>query len=107
MQQREGAHRAHLTQQVTHGQGLCYLRKGKYFLETDGKYFQEKENILNPHRFGENFRETGIVFVDLAVGGVEPELRGLRDEDRDVGAGRGLEVEGRGAVLEKPETSVL
>ena len=47
------------------------------------------------------------VFVDLAVGGVEPELRGLGDEDRDVGAGRGLEVEGRGAVLEKPETSVL
>ena len=59
------------------------------------------------HRFGEKFRETLVVFVDLAVGGVEPELRGLRDEDRDVGAGRGLEVEGRGAVLEKPETSVL
>ena len=107
MQQRQGAHRAHLTQRVTHGQGLCYRRKGKYFLETDGKYFQENGNILNPHRFGEKFRETGIVFVDLAVGGVEPELRGLRDEDRDVGAGRGLEVEGRGAVLEKPETSVL
>ena len=48
----------------------------------------------------------GIVFADLAVGGVEPELRGLSDEDRDVGAGRGLEVEGRGAVLEKPEPSV-
>ena len=107
MQQREGAHRAHLTPQVIHGEGKCYLRKGKNFLETDGKYFQENGNILNPHRFGEKFRETGTVFVDLAVGGVEPELRGLGDEDRDVGAGRGLEVEGRGAVLEKPETSVL
>ena len=64
-------------------------------------------NIFKPQRFGEKFRETLVVFVDLAVGGVEPELRGLRDEDRDVGAGRGLEVEGRGAVLEKPETSVL
>ena len=62
---------------------------------------------MNPHRFGGKFRETGIVFADLAVGGVEPELRGLGDEHRDVGAGRGLEVEGRGAVLEKPEPSVL
>ena len=61
---------------------------------------------MKPQISGEKFRETGIVFVDLAVGGVEPELRGLGDEDRDVGAGRGLEVEGRGAVLEKPETSV-
>ena len=72
-----------------------------------GNIFQEKGNILKSQIFGLKFRETGIVFVDLAVGGVEPELRGLRDEDRDVGAGRGLEVEGRGAVLEKPETSVL
>ena len=84
--------------------GNIISERGNIFWKQMGNIFQEKH--FSTAKIWKKFNETGIVFADLAVGGVEPELRGLSDEDRDVGAGRGLEVEGRGAVLEKPEPSV-